>query len=83
MPRELAQCSPSDCKYAFNDPVGSYKGLVMPPKNFDDWYKLVYALVEHLIERYGLEEVSQWNFEVWNGKRERKSEGSVHMKMYM
>lgn len=66
MPRALAQCSPAQCHYAFDNPPGSYKGLVMPPKDFNDWYLLVRALAEHLVERYGLGEVSQWDFEVWN-----------------
>jgi xylan 1,4-beta-xylosidase len=67
MPRALVNCTPDQCSYAFDDPAGGYKGLVMPPKNFNDWYLLVQALAGHLVERYGLEEVSQWDFEVWNG----------------
>lgn len=66
MPRALARCTRATCDYAFNDPVGGYKGLVMPPVDFNDWYKLVRALTQHLLERYGLEEISQWHFEVWN-----------------
>ena len=27
---------------------------------------LVSALAQHLVDRYGLSEVSQWHFEVWN-----------------
>ena len=53
------------CHFAFND-HGGYKGLAMPPDNFEDWHDLVKALAEHLVARYGLEEVSQWHFEVWN-----------------
>ena len=53
------------CHYAFNDP-GSYKGLAMTPDDFEDWHDLIKALAEHLVERYGLKEVSNWHFEVWN-----------------
>lgn len=67
MPRELVKCLPGVCQYAFDNPAGSYKGLVMPPKNYNDWYLLVRAFATHLVARYGIEEVSQWNFEVWNG----------------
>lgn len=41
------------------------KGLNMPPDNFEDWADLIGLLAEHLVQRYGLEEVSQWHFEVW------------------
>ena len=41
------------------------KGLNMPPDNFEDWADLIGLLAEHLVQRYGLDEVSQWHFEVW------------------
>ena len=31
-----------------------------------EWFNLIQNLASHLVERYGLEEVSSWNFEVWN-----------------
>jgi len=43
-----------------------YKGNITPPKDINEWEKLVRAFVEHLVERYGLNEVRQWYFEVWN-----------------
>ena len=43
-----------------------YKPLPNPPKDYSKWGDLVYALADHLVHRYGLEEVSQWYFEVWN-----------------
>lgn len=42
---------------------------VTPPKNYSDWVNLVTAFAEHIIDRYGLTEVSTWNFEVWNEVR--------------
>jgi xylan 1,4-beta-xylosidase len=49
-----------------SDIVFHYKGNVNPPKNYDDWQTLINKLVTHWSERYGLTEVSQWFFEVWN-----------------
>jgi xylan 1,4-beta-xylosidase len=43
---------------------GAYKGLMMPPDDYNDWFLLVRALGRHLVERYGLEEVASWHFEV-------------------
>lgn len=37
-----------------------------PPKDMSRWVDLVTATLEHWVERYGLEEVQQWRFEVWN-----------------
>jgi xylan 1,4-beta-xylosidase len=37
-----------------------------PPKDYTKWDALMKAFAEHLIARYGLDEVSQWYFEVWN-----------------
>jgi xylan 1,4-beta-xylosidase len=46
--------------------VFHYKGNITPPKDYDAWAELIRRLTEHLIDRYGLEEVSGWFFEVWN-----------------
>lgn len=43
-----------------------YKMNVTPPKLFEEWGLLVGKFTEHCIERYGLDEVKQWYFEVWN-----------------
>ena len=65
MPASLARCSPATCRYAFHD-SGAYKGLIMPPADPNEWYELIKALAAHMLERYGLGEVSSWHFEVWN-----------------
>ena len=36
------------------------------PPAWHEWYDLVRALTDHAVQRYGLAEVQQWNFEVWN-----------------
>jgi len=43
-----------------------YKGNITPPKSYDEWGDLIGALAKHLVERYGVEEVRKWFFEVWN-----------------
>ncbi len=43
-----------------------YKPNVSPPKDWDRWSDLIAAFVQHLVSRYGIDEVSQWYFEVWN-----------------
>jgi len=54
-----------ECSYVHGN-AGGYKGLQMPPDDFNDWYLLVKALATHLVSRYGLTEVQKWHFEVWN-----------------
>jgi xylan 1,4-beta-xylosidase len=46
--------------------VFHYLGNITPPKSYEEWGDLIYALVSHLVERYGAEEVRTWFFEVWN-----------------
>ena len=43
-----------------------YKQNVSPPKDLAKWDDLVYQFTKHLVDRYGIDEVSQWYFEVWN-----------------
>lgn len=35
-------------------------------ETFQKWYKLIKAFTQHIVDRYGLEEVRSWYFEVWN-----------------
>jgi xylan 1,4-beta-xylosidase len=43
-----------------------YKQNVAPPKDWNKWEQLVENFTRHLVNRYGVEEVAQWYFEVWN-----------------
>jgi len=43
-----------------------YRGNTTPPSDFAKWGELVGALGKHCVERYGIQEVGSWNFEVWN-----------------
>jgi xylan 1,4-beta-xylosidase len=43
-----------------------YKPNVSPPKDYAQWDALIDVFARHLIARYGIDEVAQWDFEVWN-----------------
>jgi xylan 1,4-beta-xylosidase len=43
-----------------------YKPLVSPPKDYGKWGELIRAFTQHLVDRYGIDEVAEWYFEVWN-----------------
>lgn len=43
-----------------------YKQNVSPPKDYAKWDALIRNFAQFLVNRYGIEEVSQWYFEVWN-----------------
>ena len=41
-------------------------GFASPPKDYQKWYELIFALAHHCIERYGIGEVKSWYWELWN-----------------
>lgn len=49
-----------------NDIVFFYQGNITPPRDPAAWAGLVGRLAVHWVERYGIDEVSSWPFEVWN-----------------
>lgn len=46
--------------------VFHYKANICPPVKYTLWERLITELVKHCIDRYGLNEVLKWKFEVWN-----------------
>jgi xylan 1,4-beta-xylosidase len=58
MPKKLAA---REAPHAF-----WYKPNVSPPKDWNQWDDLIAQFTKHLVERYGIDEVAQWYFEVWN-----------------
>jgi len=58
MPEKLAS---SPVRQAF-----WYKPFNSPPKDWDHWGDMVRHFAQHLVDRYGIDEVSEWYFEVWN-----------------
>ena len=41
-------------------------GHACPPKDYQKWYDLIYALVSRMVTRYGAAEVATWYWELWN-----------------
>ncbi len=49
-----------------NETLFWWKAHTCPPSDYDKWALLVSETVKHAIDRYGLDEVKKWRFEVWN-----------------
>jgi len=67
--RPLVEISFMPKKLAFNPDALHpfwYKQNVSPPKSMERWDGLMTHFAQHLVDRYGIDEVSQWYFEVWN-----------------
>ena len=43
-----------------------YHLIASPPKSYVLWDGLIKAFAQHLVQRYGIDEVATWYFEVWN-----------------
>lgn len=43
-----------------------YNQNTSPPKDMQKWVHLIALFTQHLVDRYGIDEVSKWYFEVWN-----------------
>jgi len=43
-----------------------YHPNIAPPKDYDIWDELITQFTKHLVDRYGIDEVDKWYFEVWN-----------------
>jgi xylan 1,4-beta-xylosidase len=67
MPKDLASTVPGITEYQLHYPQPTMGGSVNnPPKDYKMWGELVHKYTEHLVQRYGREQVSTWYFEVWN-----------------
>jgi xylan 1,4-beta-xylosidase len=67
MPKDLAATVPGISEYQLHYPKPTMGGASNnPPKDYKMWGELVRKYTEHLVERYGQQEVSRWYFEVWN-----------------
>ena len=69
MPRDLADTRfvEKGTEYSLHA-MGDYRrfGYAAPPKDYQKWYDLVYALVKHCVARFGPAEVDTWYWELWN-----------------
>jgi xylan 1,4-beta-xylosidase len=43
-----------------------YHPIISPPASYAKWDALIRAFAQHLVDRYGIDEVAKWYFEVWN-----------------
>jgi len=57
MPRAMASGTTTVFQYAMN---------ITPPSDYAEWGLLVSEFAKHVVDRYGLDEVRKWYFEVWN-----------------
>lgn len=46
--------------------VFEYGAIISPPRDWERWEELIRTLTQHLVDRYGIDEVAGWGFEVWN-----------------
>ncbi len=49
-----------------DETVFHYRGNITPPRDPKKWATLIRKLVTHWVKRYGVAEVREWFFEVWN-----------------
>jgi len=67
MPKDLAATVPGVDAYQVHYPGSTISGASNnPPRDYAMWGELVRKFTEHLVERYGKEQVRTWYFEVWN-----------------
>jgi len=67
MPKDLAAEVPGITEYQLHHPKPTMAGASNnPPKDYAMWGELVRKFTEHLVKRYGREQVKTWYFEVWN-----------------
>ncbi|HIZ54950.1 MAG TPA: beta-xylosidase [Firmicutes bacterium] len=55
-----------ECLASGDKKIFWWQGNVTPPRDYAEWGELVNETVRHFLNRYGLDEVKQWYFEVWN-----------------
>ncbi len=55
-----------ECMCREDKHIAAYRFMSSPPADWDRWYTLIRDLVHGLAERFGLEEMRRWYFEVWN-----------------
>lgn len=61
---EISFC-PEDMKKS-DKTIMYYKASTSVPESYDKWTALIEKMICHIIERYGIECVKKWYFEVWN-----------------
>eukprot|EP01084_Bolivina_argentea_P136488 240368_1 len=49
-----------------SETIAHYKAITSPPISFDLWYNFIRQWIKHLIDYFGINEIRQWKFEIWN-----------------
>jgi xylan 1,4-beta-xylosidase len=65
MPRALSS-HPDPYHIPWPTKPGEVEGWSFPPKDFALWGEMVRHVAQHMVERYGMQQVSTWYWEVWN-----------------
>ena len=65
MPEALST-NPQPYKHSWLTDGQLFTGWTYPPKDYKKWAELVYQWVKHSVNRYGLNEVRSWYWELWN-----------------
>jgi xylan 1,4-beta-xylosidase len=64
---------------------GEEEGWSFPPRDYKRWQELNHQVAAHMVQRYGMEVVSTWYWEVWNepnGKYYWKGTEDEYNKLY-
>lgn len=65
--KPIMECDYMPEALAEGQPVRNFAGgLVNTPKDYTKWRELIYQTVKHCVDRYGVEEVRSWYWEMWN-----------------
>jgi len=65
--KPIVECDYMPDALAEGQPVRNYAGgLINTPKDYTKWWELIYQTVKHCVDRYGVEEVRSWYWEIWN-----------------
>jgi len=49
-----------------HETVFEYRGIMSPPADWERWGELCAGVARACVERFGIDEVARWGFEVWN-----------------
>lgn len=65
MPKDLSE-HPEPYHIGWPTKPGDLEGWSYPPKDYRKWEELARQVAAHMVQRYGMENVSSWYWEVWN-----------------
>ncbi|HEX4793621.1 MAG TPA: hypothetical protein VH370_07515 [Humisphaera sp.] len=67
MPKALS-LRPEPYEHQWTPAAGGqlFTGWTTPPNNYDKWRELNYQWAKHCVEKYGMDEVKRWYWEIWN-----------------